>query len=141
MARGPRGAEPHVHVVADPLGDSAATGGWDPSPPIADMLAIARDPEPLVAGELLQDYSAPSEVIAALARAHPTLTSLAAGHPNAPVELKGSLAVREHSDLSLDKYVDARGGSAAQRHALILTYRGSDEPLGMVWDRDIARLP
>lgn len=128
--------DPAGHITADPTGRPV-----EPSPVgRVDWLAAATDPDPLVAGEILHDYQAPPGVVEALARTHPQLAELAGGHPNAPVALKDAVPVREHSDLALDRYVQARGGSTAQRHALLFTHRGSPDPLGVVWERDVAHL-
>lgn len=100
---------------------------------IEGQLAIATAPEPHVAAGILHNYSIGPAIIGALVAKHPELAEDAAGHPNAPVEMKDALPVWQHSDLSIDRYLSARSATPDQAEA-VKARRGDTALLGAVWE-------
>ncbi|MBO9570006.1 MAG: hypothetical protein J7503_14455 [Cellulomonas iranensis] len=103
------------------------------------QFALASVAELDVARHLAANYSLDVQSLARLADRFEELRACVALNPNAPVDVIESVPIGDHSPLSIERYLEARGASRSQREALWHVYESAPHPggelLADVWAR------
>lgn len=97
---------------------------------------LADDTDEMVAASIANNYTAPPFVLEKLAQ-RAGFHEMAATNPNAPVGLKDQAPIGSFSRNSIDRYLEDRQATLAQRRELVRVYESGEHPggplLGAVW--------